>query len=296
MKLRWKIKQPLFKYWAVVPTILILVVLTLYPVLQLVRMSVSDIEYVEGQMEWTFVGMKNLRTMLKDSVVPVAIKNTLTYVILVVFIESFLGLILAFLVNQVKRFATAFRAILMLPLLIPPVAIGSIWRLLYDYNYGAINKILALVGLSGPAWLANPNLAFPAVVVVDIWHWTSFMFLIMLAGVTSIPVGLYEAARVDGASEFKVYWKIVMPLMSKTIIVGMMLRTIFAFKVFDQIYLLTSGGPGTTTEVISMYIYKVFFGQFRLGYGSLLALVLAIIMVIFVIVYRVTILKVGKEV
>jgi len=281
---------------AVVPTVLILVLLTLYPVLQLLRMSVSDIRYVEGQMDWTFVGLSNLWRMLEDKVVPTALKNTLIYVVSVVSIESFLGLILAFLVSGAKRFRTFYRAVLMLPLLIPPIAIGSIWRLIYDYNYGAINKVLALVGVSGPAWLANPDIAFPAIIVVDVWHWTSFMFLIMLAGVETIPQELYEAARVDGASEFKIYWNILLPLMRSTIIVAMMLRTIFAFKVFDQIYLLTGGGPGTTTEVISLYIYKVFFGQFRLGYGAFLALVLALITSIFVIVYRVVISKTVKEV
>ena len=293
---RGKIGHPLFKYLAVVPTILILVLLTLYPVLQLLRMSVSDIRYVEGQMDWTFVGLSNLWRMLEDKVVPTALKNTLIYVVSVVSIESFLGLILAFLVSGAKRFRTFYRAVLMLPLLIPPIAIGSIWRLIYDYNYGAINKVLALVGVSGPAWLANPDIAFPAIIVVDVWHWTSFMFLIMLAGVETIPQELYEAARVDGASEFKIYWNILLPLMRSTIIVAMMLRTIFAFKVFDQIYLLTGGGPGTTTEVISLYIYKVFFGQFRLGYGAFLALVLALITSIFVIVYRVVISKTVKEV
>lgn len=284
-----------FKYWAILPTLLILVILTLFPVYQLLRMSVSDIQFVDAKLQWSFVGLKYVGTALNDPVVPVAFRNTLVFVVVVVIAETILGLILAFAVSRTHRMAPFYRAVLLIPLLIPPVAIGTIWRLMYDYNYGVINRILAFFGVMGPTWLADPNLAFPAIWVVDIWHWTSFIFLIMLAGVESLPQDLFEAGRVDGASEFQVYRYIMLPLMRPTIIVAMMLRTIFAFKVFDQIFLLTGGGPGTTTEVISLYIYKVFFGQFRMGYASFLALVLAVLISIFVTVYRVINARLSEE-
>ena len=121
---------------------------------------------------------------------------------------------------------------------------------------------------------------------MDVWHWTSFVFLIMLAGVESLPHELGEAARVDGASEVQVYRHIFLPLLRPTIIVALMLRTILAFKVFDQIFLLTGGGPGTSSEVISLYVYKVFFVQGRMGYGALLALITALIMSVFVVAYQ----------
>ena len=126
----------------------------------------------------------------------------------------------------------------------------------------------------------------PSVVLVDLWHWTSFMFLIILAGLESMPQEVNEAARVDGASEFQILRYVTLPLLRPTLITAIMLRTIFAFKVFDEIFLLTSGGPGTATEVISLYIYKVFSGQFRLGYASFLALGLSVIISVFVIFYR----------
>jgi multiple sugar transport system permease protein len=295
MKLIRNIKSSMFKYFAVVPVILILVLLTVYPIIQLIRMGFSDLEFVEGQIEWTYVGIDNIRTMLKDSIVSVAFRNTMLFVVLVVSIESFIGLVLAFMVSREKLLGTFYRGILLLPLLIPPIAIGSIWRIIFNPNFGPINQILSLVGLTGQTWLSDPKLAFVVIIMVDVWHWSSFMFIIMLAGIESIPQEVYEAARVDGASEFRVFLNIVIPLLGSTITVAMMLRTIFAFKVFDEIYLLTSGGPGTATEVISLYIYKVFFGQWRLGYGALLAIVLAIITSIFVIIYRKVILKlVGK--
>ncbi len=285
-----------FRYWAILPTLVILVVFTLYPVFQLLRMSVSDIQFVESKLQWTFVGLKWMQTALNDPVVPVAFRNTFLFVFVVVVVESILGLVLAFAVSRAHRMAAFYRAVLLIPLLIPPIAIGTIWRMMYDYNFGVINRILNQVGIAGPTWLANPHLAFPAIWVVDFWHWTSFIFLIMLAGVESLPQDLFEAGRVDGASEFQIYRYIMLPLMRATIIVAMMLRTIFAFKVFDQIYLLTNGGPGTTTQVISLYIYQVFFGQFRMGYGAFLALVLAIVISVFVTAYRIINSKLDEEV
>ncbi len=284
-----------FKYWAILPTVFILVVFTLYPVFQLLRMSVSDIQFVNSKLEWTFVGLKYLETTLNDPVVPDAFRNTLVFVVVVVVVESLLGLVLAFAVSRTNRMSPFYRAVMLIPLLIPPIAIGTIWRLMYDYNFGVINRVLATFGIAGPTWLADPNLAFPAIWVVDFWHWTSFIFLIMLAGVESLPIDLFEAGRVDGASDSQIYRYIMLPLMRPTIIVAMMLRTIFAFKVFDQIYLLTGGGPGTTTEVISLYIYKVFFGQFRMGYGAFLAIILALLISVFVTFYRVINARMNEE-
>lgn len=286
---RWRLSTFLdanFQYWALAPILIFLAVLTLYPVGQLLRMSVSDMAFVKGKLEWTYVGLDHFQTLRNDPVVPDALKNTLLFVVVVVCVEAVLGLLLAILVSRARRFAWFYRSVYMIPLLIPPIAIGTIWRLMYDYNYGIINQILFELGLTGPLWTANPDLALVSVMIVDVWHWTSFLFLIMLAGVESMPYELSEAARVDGANEVQVYRHIFFPLLRPTIIVALMLRTILAFKVFDQIFLLTGGGPGTSSEVISLYIYKVYFVQTRLGYGALLALLTAVIMSVFVVFYQ----------
>jgi multiple sugar transport system permease protein len=286
---KWRLSTFLdanFKYWALLPILIFLAVLTLYPVGQLLRMSLSDLEFVKGKLEWTYVGLDHVETLRNDPVVPDALKNTLLFVVVVVTVEALLGLLLAILVSRARRFAWFYRSVYMIPLLIPPIAIGTIWRLMYDYNYGIINQILFELGLAGPLWTANPDLALVSVMIVDVWHWTSFLFLIMLAGVESLPHELSEAARVDGANEVQIYRYIFFPLLLPTIIVALMLRTILAFKVFDQIFLLTGGGPGTSSEVISLYIYKVYFVQSRLGYGALLALLTAAIMSVFVVFYQ----------
>lgn len=275
-----------FHYLAILPALVVLVGLTLYPALQLVRMSVSDVRVVSGGVEWTFVGLNHVRTLLNDRVAFIALRNTLAFVIVVVPIEAFLGLMLAYFVSQVRTLSTFYRTIFILPLLLPPIAIGALWRLMFDFNYGVINQLLLSLNISGPLWLADPQLALPSVMFVDIWHWTSFMFLIFLAGVQSIPNELHEAAEVDGANPYQVFRYIALPLLKATIIVALTLRTIMAFKVFDVPYLLTGGGPGTATELINIYIEKVYFQQFRMGYGALLALVAALIISVLIFVYQ----------
>jgi len=156
-------------------------------------------------------------------------------------------------------------------MLLPPIAIGVMWLMIYDFNYGVLNAILGFFGIAGPAWLANPNLAFPSIIVVDIWHWTSFVFIIVLAGVETLPHELSESARIDGATEFQIIRKILLPLLKPIILMAAVTRTIFAFKVYEQIHLLTDGGPGNRTEVISSYIMRVYFIENRMGYASALS-------------------------
>ena len=276
-----------FQYWTVAPLVIVLLLLVAYPTLQLLRMSVSEVDIVKGEVVWEVVGLKHLETALQDQLVPIALRNTLVFVVAVVVIETFLALVISILVSRSKHLVGLYRTVLLIPLLVPPIAIGTMWRLMYDYNYGFINQALKLFGVIAlPTWTADPQLAMPSVVLVDLWHWTSFMFLILLAGLESMPQEVNEAARVDGASESQILRYITLPLLRPTLITAVMLRTIFAFKVFDEIFLLTSGGPGTATEVISLYIYKVFSGQFRLGYASFLALGLSVIISVFVIFYR----------
>ena len=275
-----------FKVWALVPMLVVLISLTIYPAFQLIRMSVSNVRFEEGQLVWEYVGLQALERLAEDPVVSIAIRNTLVFVVVAVALETLFGLILALLISRVRRLSGFYRAVLVIPILIPPIAISVIWRLMYDYNYGIINQLLYAIGIPGPLWTADPNLALISVIIVDLWHWTSFLFLIMLAGVESLPPELTEAARVDGASELQVYRYVIIPLLRPTIIVAVMLRTILAFKVFDQIFALTAGGPGTATQVISLHIYNVFFVQFRLGYGAFLALIMSALITVFVIFYR----------
>ena len=275
-----------FKYITVTPLLLLVIVLAVYPTFQLLRMSVSEVELIRSETNWTFVGLKHLQTLSNDLIFPVALKNTLIFVVVVVVIEMVLALFLAIMVSRTERFVGFYRTVILFPLLIPPVAISAMWLLMYDFNIGFINQILGTIGIEGKVFLANAKLAMPSVMVVDIWNWTSFLFLILFAGLESLPHDLSEAARIDGASERQIYQHVILPLLRPTIMTALVLRTIFAIKVFDEVYVLTGGGPGVATTLISPYIFDVFFGEFRWGYGAFLSLIPLAITLVFVVIFQ----------
>jgi len=263
-----------FRHWSLVPAVLLFAVLTLYPTVNLVRMSVSTIEFTQGGEAWSFTPLRNLALLRADEVVPPAVRNTLLFVVAAVTIEMALGLGLALLVAGVTRGKGLIRTVMILPILVPPVAIGSMWKLLYNYDFGVFNQALVALGLPPANWLGSTSLAMWSVVAVDVWHWVPFVFLILFAAVEALPVDVLEAARVDGATRPQLLRRVILPLLRPAIVVALLFRTILAFKVFDEVYLLTSGGPGTSTELITLHLYKVFFEQNQLGYGALLSLAL----------------------
>ncbi|GAB4530885.1 MAG: sugar ABC transporter permease [Anaerolineae bacterium] len=281
------------QYWALAPAVILLILLTIYPAFNLLRMAVSEIDFAEGQVVWSFVGLKHVRSLLDDWLFRTALKNTMIFVVVVVMAEMILGFALAAVTSGISTAKGVVRTIMVLPILVPAVAIGSMWRLMYNYEFGIFNQILAALGLDAQIWLGSQELAMPSVMAVDIWHWVPFVFLIILAGLEALPVEVIEAASVDGATGWQKLRYIILPLMWPTISVALMFRTIFAFKVFDEIFLLTSGGPGTATEVVSLYIYKVFFAQYQLGYGALIAIVTILIICAFIFTYRFA--RIGME-
>ena len=265
---------------------LLFVVLTIYPVANLFRMSVSTIEFAQSGETWTFTPLRNIALLRADEVVPAAVRNTLVFVVAAVAIEMILGLALAIIVAGVARGKGLIRTVMILPILVPPVAIGSMWKLLYNYDFGIFNQTLAALHLPPVNWLGSTSLALWSVVIVDVWHWVPFVFLILFAAVEALPVEVLEAARVDGATRWQLLRRVMLPLLRPAIVVALLFRTILAFKVFDEVFLLTSGGPGTSTELVTLHLYKVFFDQNQLGYGSLLSLALIAAIVAFLLVGR----------
>ena len=164
------------------------------------------------------------------------------------------------------------RTIMIVPILVPAVAIGSMFKLMFNYDFGLFNQGLALVGLGPVSWLGSPSLALWSVVIVDIWHWTPFVFLILFAAVEGLPRDVLEAGHVDGASPLQLLRYVTLPLLMPALTVAFLFRAILAFKAFDEVYLLTGGGPGTSSELLSLHLYRVFFEQNQLGYGALLSI------------------------
>jgi multiple sugar transport system permease protein len=275
-----------FRYATLIPAVVLLVLLTLYPAINLLLMSVSSITFSHGEQHWTFTGIDNFRHLLGDWLFVVTLRNTLIFVVVSVVVELVLGFALAVIVSGVPRAKGFVRTLMILPILVPPVAIGSMWKLMYNYDFGVFNQLLDLCGLDPIGFLSEQRYALASVIVVDVWHWTPFMFLILFAGVEGLPREVMEAARVDGASTWQTVRKVVAPLMAPALTIAFLFRSIFAFKVFDEIFLLTSGGPGTATDVVSLHLFKVFFEQNDLGYGALLSIVIILAITAFLVTAR----------
>ena len=261
-----------FRYWSLWPCIGILGALSVYPVLQLVPMALSTIEIAGGVPVWNFTPRRNLDMLMADAVLRDSLRNTFVFVALSVLAEMVLGFFLALFIACMKRGRGLARTVMILPILLPPVAIGSMWKLMYNYDFGLFNQMLRAIGIGPANFLGNVDFALLAVVAVDIWHWTPLVFLILFAAIESLPGEVLEAARIDGASMGQTIRLVILPLLAPALAVAALFRAIAAFKAFDQVYLLTSGGPGTATEIVSLHLNRVFFEQNQLGYGAMLSL------------------------
>lgn len=273
-----------FKWFTLGPAAILLLALTVYPIVNLFFMSVHTIDFQQAEDTWTFTPMRNFRELIGDDLFRIALWNTVVFAFASVIIETVLGLALAILVASVTAFKGIMRTVLIIPVLMPPVAIGSMWKLMYSHDFGVFNQFITFIGLPPVNWLGSTSLALISVIIVDVWHWTPFVFLILFAAVEGLPKDVIEAARVDGATNRDMVFKIVIPLLKPAIAVAVLFRTILAFKVFDQIFLLTSGGPGTSTEVVSLHLYKVFFAQNEMGYGAMLSLAIIAATIAFLLV------------
>jgi multiple sugar transport system permease protein len=263
---------------AVGPTVLFLVIFTVVPIALMVAMSFYDVRWEGGAAIWTWQGLANYAELGSNPYYGSALRNTFVFVIAPVIFEMALGFGLALLVSRLAAGRTFFLAIFLLPILIPAIVIGAIWKLMYNFDFGLFNDFVELLGIPRQDWLGNADLALASVVLVDIWHWTSFCFLLLLAGLESLPQDVYEAAKLDGASPWQELRHVTLPLMLPVILVTLVTRTLLAFKVFDEVFLLTHGGPGTATEVLSFTVFRVFFQDDREGFGS--AMSISIIMMV----------------
>jgi multiple sugar transport system permease protein len=258
----------------IAPTIAVLVALSIYPLVYAVKVSLQT-ESSAG-VRWS---LQNFTRLAADDFFRSALAHTIVYTIIALTFEFMLGLGLAVLLNRAMRGRSLFRAALLVPMMLPPVVVGVVWRLMLNPNFGAINGTLKGTGLNTEAltWTASPTLAFASVIMVDIWQWTPFMFLILLAGLQAIPEEPYEAALIDGSSAWQTFRHITLPLLKPAILIALLLRTMDLLRVFDQIFILTEGGPGSATETISLYIYRTAFRFSDFGYAAAMSFVLLLL-------------------
>jgi multiple sugar transport system permease protein len=249
---------------------------------------VSQIDWVQGHAQWRYVGLDQYRRVIADALFRAGIVNTLIFAVGGVLVQMILGFALALWTTKVARGRVLYRTVFILPILVPGIVIGAIWKLMYNFDFGVLNQLLGLVDARPIDWLGNTATALAAVIAVDVWHWTPFVFLLMLAGLESLPQDVYEAAHVDGASLWDELRFVTLPLMLPTIVVTLMFRVIVGVKVFDEIYLLTGGGPGTSTEVVSYTIFRRFFTEGQTGYGSAMSVVVLFALALIFVVLQMT--------
>ena len=274
------------RYWTLAPALLLFAAVALVPIGELVAMSLSRIDWVQGKAQWHFVGLEQYARVLRDALFRTGVANTIVFAVGAVVVQMILGFALALLTTKIARARVVYRTVFILPILVPGIVIGAIWKLMYNFDFGVLNQLLGVIGVRPIDWLGNGATALAAVIAVDVWHWTPFVFLLMLAGLESLPQDVYEAARVDGATFFQELRYITLPLMLPTIVVTMLFRIIVGVKVFDEIYLLTGGGPGTATEVVSYTIFRRFFTEGQTGYGSAMSVVVLFALVLVFIAAR----------
>ena len=226
-----------------------------------------------------FVGLQNYIEVLKDTYFLDSVKTTVIFTFFVVVIEFLVGLGIGLLLNNIRKARNFFFTIIIVPMMITPIAVGLIWRLLLHSDLGIVNHVLTQIGLMGRAWLADASIALKTVMFIDIWQNVPYMVLVILAGLVTLPTEPYEAAAIDGASRLQSFFTLTIPMMIPTFSVVLLLRTITALKTYDLIFVLTRGGPGTTTEVISYHIYQQAFRYLEIGKASAMSYLLLLMIV-----------------
>src|SRR5450432_1709781 len=258
----------IWRWLTLSPALLMMLLLSVLPLLNLFLTSFYKVAWVNGRPIWTAVGFENYAALPGDELLRAGLSNTLIFAIFAVGGQMLFGFILALLCGRVTRGRVLYRAVFILPILIPGIVVGAIWKLLLNFDFGLVNQFTGLMGFDPMNWLGAKQTALASVIFVDIWHWTPFCFLLFLAGLESLPQDVYEAARIDGATIWQELSYVTLPMMLPTIMVTFAFRLVTAFKVFDEVYLLTGGGPGTSTEVLSFTLYQRFFREDKTGYGS----------------------------
>jgi multiple sugar transport system permease protein len=254
------------------PALLMMLLLSVLPLVNLFLSSFYNVTWSGGQPTWTPVGLANYAELATDELLGAGVLNTLIFAVCAVAGQMLFGFTLALLCCRVTKGRVIYRTIFILPILIPGIVIGAIWKLLLNFDFGMVNQLTGLVGFEAMNWLGAKETALASVIFVDIWHWTPFCFLLFLAGLESLPQDVYEAAKIDGATIWQELSYVTLPMMLPTIMVTFAFRLVTAFKVFDEVYLLTGGGPGTSTEVLSFTLYQRFFRQDRTGYGAAMSI------------------------
>lgn len=269
--------QRLGPYFFILPAVAIMATGLLYPVIQAFYLSFFDWKIGTDLEDAPWVGFRHFIRMATDADVLESITVTLRFGFWTITIEMLLGVALALLLEKPIRGASLFRTVFILPLMISPVVVGLIWRYLFDARIGWINYYLGYLGIEPQVWLGDADLAFFAIVFTDIWQWTPFIFIIVIAGLQALPSEVLEASKIDGANWWQHILFVKLPMIRSILVIALLLRLIDVFRALEVMYILTGGGPGRATELLSLHIYNRAFDTQQLGYASAISVLLILI-------------------
>ena len=268
-------------WWLVAPAVGTILVVALFPLLWTVWES---LHLHDLRMPWLgrpFIGLDNYVEAVGDPRFRSALGHTLVFTVATVTIELALGCALALAMNHAFRGRGLVRAAILVPWAIPTVVSALLWRFMFEGQAGILNRLFT----DPPVWFIHPTLAWVPVILADVWKTTPFVALLLLAGLQNIDASLYEAARIDGASTWRQFRHVTLPLLKPAILVALIFRTLDAFRVFDLIYVMTGGGPGTSTEPIALYTFNSLLQNLRFGYGSALSVIVFLVVFLLAVGY-----------
>lgn len=278
-KQKRKIKNNLVGYSFILPNLIGYTIFIFLPVC--FSLILSEMEWDGSRNPMVFVGLENFKRLINDSTFRISFINTLKYAVFTVPITVVASLLLAVLLNKKIKGIAVFRTSFFFPYIASLVAVGAVWNMLFQPEYGPINNLLRAIGIANPPrWVVSTKWAMMAVIIVSIWKFMGYYMIVYLAALQGISPALYEAASIDGANGWRKLRYITIPLLTPTTFFVMMMLTIQCFKVFDLIYVMTGGGPGRSTNVLVNFIYNSAFVKFDFGYASAAAIVLFVIVLV----------------
>jgi multiple sugar transport system permease protein len=271
-----------FKYWIIAPAIFLLLLIGLFPLIYSLIVSFQRITMMEE--DTSFAGFANYAQLFKDARLWGSLLHTTVITAIALPLELVLGLLMAQLFLERLPGRQIFVSLLVMPTVISPIVAGATWRLMFDNRYGPINQMLGWFAGKPVAalWTVNPDLVYPGIILCEIWQWTPFMFLILLAALSNVDKSLTEAAEIDGAGYWRIFVKIVLPAIWPVMAIALLIRGLDLVRIFDIIWALTQGGPGTMTETISIYTYVQGFQQFEISYTAAMAFLVVVLLTVIV--------------
>lgn len=259
------------------PAVFIMAAACLYPVISAFQLGLFDWSLGIPWSDARWVGWDNFVSAFSNPRVWSSLWTTLLFAAVCVTAEMVLGIALALALERPVRGTAFFRTLFILPMMIAPIAVGLVWRYIFDAQFGLINAVLALFKIAPLGWLADPTLAFIAIVIADIWQWTPFVFIMMVAALANVDSAVIEASRIDGAKWWQMTFLVKLPMIAHVIAITLMMRLIDAFRVLEVIYVLTFGGPGDSTEILALHIYKTAFVGQQLGVAAAISVLLLVV-------------------